>query len=360
MENVTLEKAADQPRVRRGISQAAKNQLIASFTRNPPVKPPFVPVERTSSASPNNLKSPSSIDSQKPPLARLNSTESHKDIPLKREMSRNSSHERDIRREKSDKRVGSDQSDWADRDMRREKSDKRVGSDQSDWADRDIRRERSEKNHKKEWASRDIRRERSGEKKEGSEKSDWADRREPNRDQDKVDKRKSRPFSSSSSLELNPTAASSRRGSASSTNFEKPETPTQKYPDQLFNNGTGWSLINNPRKLEKEPERVQPTKSQKNDSKKESRSYKKKQQQSKEPQLATNNQPQQPMINVQPMITESGHVVLMTESGLCVPATAEMFQYQQWYDSNMRQNQNASSPTQYYYPQQQYYEKAKE
>ena len=39
------------------------------------------------------------------------------------------------------------------------------------------------------------------------------------------------------------------------------------------------------------------------------------------------------MINVQPMMTQSGHMVLLTESGLCVPATPGMFQYQQWYDT---------------------------
>ena len=43
----------------------------------------------------------------------------------------------------------------------------------------------------------------------------------------------------------------------------------------------------------------------------------------------------QPMINVQPMMTQSGHMVLLTEDGLCVPATPGMFQYQQWYDTSM-------------------------
>ncbi|KAJ3372006.1 hypothetical protein HDU91_004468 [Kappamyces sp. JEL0680] len=44
----------------------------------------------------------------------------------------------------------------------------------------------------------------------------------------------------------------------------------------------------------------------------------------------------QPMITVQPMMTQSGHMVLLTEDGLCVPATPGMFQYQQWYDSSVQ------------------------
>lgn len=52
----------------------------------------------------------------------------------------------------------------------------------------------------------------------------------------------------------------------------------------------------------------------------------------------------QPMINVQPMMTQSGHMVLLTEDGLCVPATPGMFQYQHWYDQSMQQQQPPPPP----------------
>ena len=362
MENISLEKPAEVPRVRRGISQAAKNQLIASFTKNPPVKPPFIPVVRTNSASPSRVTPPSQSDT-KPQSTRLTSTGS--DIPLAKDSSQNS--DRDIRRERSERRGGSEQSDWADtkdttkevKDIRRERIEQKHSSDKASWggADRYIRREKIEKqatdNHK-------LRRERSHDKRDGSDKSNWAHTDE----KDKLyEKRKSRPFSSSSSLDMIPTNSSSRRSSAVSANFEAKDIKHEIYPEQqLFNNGSGWALIN-PKKIEKDSERQQPSKSQKNDAKKESRSYKKKHRSpsptDKKLEAAT-QQPQQPMINVQPMITQSGHVVLMTESGLCVPATPEMFQYQQWYDSTMRQSQSQGPQSPYYYPQQQYYEKSKD
>ena len=41
---------------------------------------------------------------------------------------------------------------------------------------------------------------------------------------------------------------------------------------------------------------------------------------------------------VQPVITPSGHMVLLTESGLMIPATPGMFQHQTWVSQSQQQN----------------------
>jgi hypothetical protein len=122
------------------------------------------------------------------------------------------------------------------------------------------------------------------------------------------------------------------------TIVETAPIPTVQEP-KVVATPTGWALLN----PGVTPIKEEPARNIKTGSK--SKSYEQHQPQSIQRAYKSKRQVQQtetlpytpavqPMINVQPMMTQSGHMVLMTEDGLCVPATPGMFQYQDWYNNS--------------------------
>jgi hypothetical protein len=147
----------------------------------------------------------------------------------------------------------------------------------------------------------------------------------------------------------------STKSSSDVTIVDTTPIPTVQEP-KVVATPTGWALLNPGATTNEEPTRNgkagTKNKSSYEQPQSNQRAYKSKRQSQQETLPYT--PAVQPMINVQPMMTQSGHMVLMTEDGLCVPATPGMFQYQDWYNNS---SANApppppveqQSPNPYYY-----------
>jgi hypothetical protein len=294
--SIEEDKPAEQPRVKRTISLQAKQQIIASFTKNPPV--------RTSL----------SIHERKEEIPRLTPQPDQKS-----EKSVSRSDKEDQMEQKSDVKKMEPklvlQNSNPDFKIEKKKSERFEREERKN--DRnDSSQERKEREDKRDTRREDRQQERKDEKREKS-----FERKEERREKEEPRFNERRRYSKQSDSKPPPPQAA-----------PVPNAPVA-VEGQDFNgdaNGVvvatphGWAIMNPSQDLQDQEKR-------KNNFKKRG-SF-----QAAAPMM-------QPMINVQPMITQSGHMVLVTENGLCVPATPDMFQYQQWYDSV-----NQESAPSYYY-----------
>jgi hypothetical protein len=293
--SIEEEKPVEQPRVKRTISLQAKQQIIASFTKNPPVRT-SIPLHERKEEIPRLTPQP---DQKSEKSAGRSDREDHVELhPETKKMEpklvlQNSNP--DLKIERKSERFERDER----RNDRNESSQERKDREDK----RDTRRDERQQERKEE------KREKSFERKE--------ERRE--KDEPRFNDR--RRYSKQGDSKPPPPQAA-----------PIPNAPAAVEPQEL--NGDvkgvvvatphGWAIMNPSQDLQDQEKR-------KNNLKRRG-SF-----QAAAPMM-------QPMINVQPMITQSGHMVLVTENGLCVPATPDMFQYQQWYDSV-----NQESAPSYYY-----------
>jgi hypothetical protein len=241
------ESVGETPRIRRVLSQASKNQLIASFARNPPIRSHVTSLEKKASAT------------------------DHAPVPEKSSLDKSLS---DLTIKDSFK---------SSKETKSEKTDK--------------------KKYKKSISSQTF----------------------PNN--------------------MESGSHSQRPGSESTFFDQKPLT------DQVVATQTGWALVNPSMPLKE-------MKDKKSKNKEDSKSFKNRRtsiQASVNSSVgtATFATPNQSMEKVTPVITQSGHMVLLTESGLCVPATQDMFQYQHWYSNQPPADDHKVQS--YYYNNQTYF-----
>ena len=407
-------------RPRRVISQASKNQLMASFNRaggillrNALEKPPFSttslspipprslsPVSNTSATVPSTSEIPPanttahSTPSQAPPLPAPVAAAAHTKEKVKQTPQVNTK-DRDLRSTLSNRPKESVQSSQSitrenpsrDRDGNHRDRDSRQRNDYRDSSSRGNHRDDRQKGGDR--SERDRRPPRDRESPSGSLNTRDYNNRDIRRNstQDSSDSTNSRVSLTTHPLDTNKPAEKERFVIEKRPKQKKPESK-QRNPDSAISDhvpspqalkdmapkviptSTGWALVNpTPGGNQIENDQPRSSKSRNNDynqssarsggsnqskyenhqsssSSLQQRSYKSKRQPngggshpnsansvSSDPQALPYTPPVQPMINVQPMMTQSGHMVLLTESGLCVPATPGMFQYQQWYDT---------------------------
>lgn len=325
----TLEAASEpvpeQPRVRRGISQAAKNQLIASFIKNAPIRP-LLEKNSDSPASRNETK----LDQKLEPKDHKPVSESNfnRDSPIEKTYS---SDRRSLRPKKN-----------GPNDHQRSSNDTKKPSSEA-----------IPKNSSHDSTSKTIDPENLPDQLVPTPNGGWAlvnpsmqplvDESETSRERDRYKKDRNDRYDKADRNERYDRLDRSNRDrkDRSRDRIERHERNERKSVERYDRKGDTDRHDRNDRK-ERENRSFKSKRS----------SYPTNMNQTPQPTQSVNppatfgTSPMQPMINVQPMMTQSGHMVLLTENGLCVPATPGMFQYEQWYHQS---NQEPSS-TPYYYP----------
>lgn len=427
----------DQPRVRRGISQASKDQIFASLARsglplrtagekNPSTTSPLRTGSPGSSKPHQRTVSPASSTK---PLQHTPVAEPRSDLPVKTpspvpivkpvpqkaagSQRRGEQRDRDNSRRLSEKDL--DQRDSArherdtreryDRNPREPKESREAGRDSQRQENREQGGERYEQRSERE-SGKDQRRDADHrrDRDQDQRREPKPDSRNANREQHNIRDRDTKEYTRNgngngndfngrknsnqdvrSTVPLEKSASEGGRfnlekrlkqkknlelprrnnnvttSASESTIVETSPIPVVQEP-KVVATPNGWALLN----PGPTPAKEEPARNVKAGTKGKTNTYEQQLQQSGQRAYKSKRQtPQsetlpytpavQPMINVQPMMTQSGHMVLMTEDGLCVPATPGMFQYQDWYNNS---NVNAppppapveqQSPNPYYY-----------
>jgi hypothetical protein len=290
------EKSVEQPRVRPVLSNKALSQLRSSLNGSPITRstPPPPLEKKEEETKPSLLLNQKSEKITAKLEIRLESRNSDYKLKLQRSNpdlkaeskkdNRNRSNEsRNERNERKDNRLDKrEKEDW--------RSDK-----YNDWREENLHEKRQEKVNEKD--------EKNGERKE--------EERGEKRNKYKGSESKP-PIPQNVHVSVVPAVVESQQ-------------PIVEHGHMVIPTSQGWAIMNPSSDLQQQERK------KKGDSKRRT-------------SLQNNTPVMQPMITVQPMMTQSGHMVLVTENGLCVPATADMFQYQQWYDSV-----NQESHPSYYY-----------
>ncbi|KAJ3275336.1 hypothetical protein HDV01_000628 [Terramyces sp. JEL0728] len=292
----------EQPKVRRVLSQASKNQLLASMSRSE-----ARPIDRSSNESQEKEKlkdrqidgrseksedKPGRMDREKYENMRLERNDERERNNLARQ-ERNGERTEQLRHERNEQlRIEKDHSEKAG--DRKEQS-----RDRSERFDRK-EKERYERSQK---TSEFTLVDRSHNRSPKLDKQPKYEREVVVHEKIIVEKRpKTNPKRNSISSQPN--------DHISNASVEKSDN-AEDLQDQMVNTGNGWAIYNPSPKIELNLKKDVKSKSYESNRKKRPAAY----------------QPTQPLINVQPMITQSGQMVLLTESGLMVPATPDMFQY---------------------------------
>ncbi|KAJ3260612.1 hypothetical protein HK103_000222 [Boothiomyces macroporosus] len=300
------EEIVEQPKVRRVLSQASKNQLLASISR-----PEARPIDR----SVNEPKLDKEKSKEKQMETRHEKNEEKTDR-VDRERYENIRLERNGERERNDLARQERNGERAEQ-LRLERNEHLKSEREKEYSERkDRSRDRSERYDRKE-------KERYDRNQKSSEVTlvDRNSNRSPKLDKQPkyerevvvhekivVEKR------AKTNLKRNSTS-SQANDHTSNASIEKSDNP-EELQDQIVSTASGWAIYNPSPKIELDMKKDVKSKSYDSNRKKRPATF----------------QPPQQLINVQPMITQSGQMVLLTETGLMVPATPDMFQsYQQQY-----------------------------
>ncbi|KAJ3323164.1 G2/mitotic-specific cyclin [Boothiomyces sp. JEL0866] len=314
------EEVVEQPKVRRVLSQASKNQLLASISRSE-----ARPIDRSTNEAPSEKVKEKSLD------VRSEKTE-EKTERMDKEKYENIRLERNGERERNDL-ARQERNGERTEQLRLERNEQLKNEKDKEYSDRkDRSRDRSERYDRKE-------KERYDRNQKSSEVTlvDRNNNRSPKLDKQPkyerevmvhekiVVEKRAKP-----NLKRNSTS-SQANDHTSNASHEKSDNPEELH-DQIISTGNGWAIYNPSPKIELDMKKEVKSKSYDSNRKKRPATF----------------QPPQQLINVQPMITQSGQMVLLTETGLMVPATPDMFQsYQQQY---MYPPPTEQTPYAYSYP----------